>query len=486
MKKILLFLLLGISQTCFGQTTSVSKSTVSGDIVNGNFNMPSGTTIEFKSGSDILLDSGATAIGFPFADVSANNTWTGINTYNGNVILNGITSINGTLNLPSSFLATVPQGGTGHSSLTSGALLEGNGTGATTLLTTGTGVNSALGNSVNGASGLIEADSSSRYPALDGSQITNVASSSGANEDNRLARCATVEGGGMSASSTITLCNITGGPGNVNFLQLAINGASPDVNSIFNSTLNFTVDGTNLGSIPIGLFFMTYGNQGSNTSNTSLMTDNFAVTFLDGSQSLGAQRRIYIPFNSSCVITLTNGSSSTACSIFSQIQYRLGVIPTSAYGYSSRKKVIHFAMNNYVSLASTATLDILPTVTAAGQIDSVQMFISGIGIPTWLEGNPSIVSDGVTFAYGGTEDFFGSQYYSEGNTRPYSDSWGFSYFNQNTGVATTPTVGGDGTGMFRFFDKDPQIFNTSTTMTWPNTSLSSVRVWSLVTYYTTM
>jgi hypothetical protein len=127
----------------------------------------------------------------------------------------------------------------------------------------------------------------------------------------------------------------------------------------------------------------------------------------------------------------------------------------------------------------------LINVTGRGQIEGIHFvaYVVGSGSPTWLEGDIVWNIDGSAFGdVGGTEDFFGGQYYW--NQLQYaSDSWGViknGSFAGGTGYATT---------MYRLFNKDPMVFDQSVRLTWNNGSAGqatppgTVNLSAIVFYY---
>ena len=102
--------------------------------------------------------------------------------------------------------------------------------------------------------------------------------------------------------------------------------------------------------------------------------------------------------------------------------------------------------------------------------------------PHWLEMNPDIAVDGSDYRYGGTEDFFGNQFYGD-QFHGRADEYGIArYYKSNPPDNTTYWTA------YRYFRESPMMFNTSLGMTWQNPSAGNgpaTRVGTLAVYYTT-
>jgi hypothetical protein len=100
------------------------------------------------------------------------------------------------------------------------------------------------------------------------------------------------------------------------------------------------------------------------------------------------------------------------------------------------------AVNDWAnsSVAPNTPVNILPAVAGVGELESIY-FVSSAPGPTelaWLEQNPDITVDGTDFRYGGTEDFFGNQFYGDqfhGRTDEYGIARYFSSGAPDSGIA---------------------------------------------------
>jgi hypothetical protein len=151
-------------------------------------------------------------------------------------------------------------------------------------------------------------------------------------------------------------------------------------------------------------------------------------------------RRIYIKYNSSISISLTLPQTGTNAIIYSQVEYYPGAAPTGRF--PATRNVFHMAVNDWAnsSVAPNTPVNILPAVAGVGELESIY-FVSSAPGPTelaWLEQNPDITVDGTDFRYGGTEDFFGNQFYGDqfhGRTDEYGIARYFSSGAPDSGIA---------------------------------------------------
>ncbi len=292
----------------------------------------------------------------------------------------------------------------------------------------------------------------------------------------------------LPASGTATIFSDSGGPGNLTRIQLAMYGSSDS--TMLDSRLKVTIDGTLVMNVDLGTFFLMHGSSGggagSNKYAELYSNEMRAFTFWGDAGNMAAMRRIFIPWTTSCVITITNASTSNPA-LFTQVDFYDGPVPASIYGINRR--VFHAAVTDITTTVSQyASIDLLPLVTLAsgvvGQIDSVDQIVyqSGTGQqPTWLEGDPTWTNDSITYAYGGTEDFFGGQYYFQQN-QPRNRDYGVGHI----GPALAITL----TSFYRYFP-DPMTFTSSSKYTWYNGQSGqgpnppgTVNVGALVVYYT--
>lgn len=293
-------------------------------------------------------------------------------------------------------------------------------------------------------------------------------------EEYRLLRVAKIEYGDLPPSATMVLADLSGGPGSVESIQLAVsavgNATGQEKSKVNNdSLLKLTIDGVVVGTFDLGTFFLWHG-LGEQPSNSGWITDDFAVTMRGNAAAFGGYpeyscggfRRIFIPYNSTLKWELINSSTSAAGVIFTQVNYRTGTPPFTLTG-TRRKRFFCAVTPLTTTLATYASLDLI-NVSGRGQIEGIHVFMyAAAPEPSWLEGNPTLLIDGQTLSYGGMEDFFGSQYYGLQSLGLTTESWGIP---QN-GMFSTNNYAQRlwGTGMYRLFRKDPLIFNSGCKLT---------------------
>jgi hypothetical protein len=291
-------------------------------------------------------------------------------------------------------------------------------------------------------------------------------------------------------ANTSTLLSATGA-GNVERIQIAMGGGTDLSNQ--QSILNITVDGGATQSVPLGMFMLW---DGYNTANGGLATgDLFVTRYLgittgsgygqaNGWSMTAGYRRIYIKYNTSISITLTTPSGFIG-QVYTQVEYYPGVAPAGRY--PATRNVFHITLNDWASstVAPSALLTILPTVSGPGELESIYFVSSAPGAvePCWLESGPSLTIDGTPFQYGGTEDFFGNQFYGD-QFRGRTDEYGIArYFSSGVPDNTTYWSG------YRYFKETPLIFHSTLGMTWQNQpsgsgSIAATKVGTLAVYYT--
>jgi hypothetical protein len=273
------------------------------------------------------------------------------------------------------------------------------------------------------------------------------------------------------------------GAGNVSLIQLAlvgIGGSQGDRNNvIINGTIQICTNGeaAPCEQSDLGTFFLVHGVP----TPPFTSSDNFTVTQYSEFTSMGAFRRIFIPYTNGCTITITNNSNVASGRLFSQVYYYQGAPPPQLTG--TRKKTFHMATVPFTNIAQFAPLNLI-NVTGRGQIEGIHLFVYNqtTGAPTWLEGDVDWTIDGsLNGAAGGTEDFFGGQYYWTQNQFT-SDSWGVMKNGPFDGSYYA-------TGMYRLFNKDPMVFDQSIQITWhngqsgQNTPPGAVNASAIVFYY---
>lgn len=285
----------------------------------------------------------------------------------------------------------------------------------------------------------------------------------------------------LPAGGTTQILNLTGA-GNVGMIQLAMvasPGAAPDQNdATINSTIQICTNGeaAPCQHSDLGTFFLLHGIPTPPFS----FSDNFAVTEYQ-SGLFGAYRRIMIPYSNGITINIINKSTSLSSKVFSQVYYYSGAPGPLVTG--TRKKTFHMATIPFTTIGQFAPVDLL-SVSGRGQVEGVQLFAfqQTTAGPTWLEGDVTWTVDGVQMGNaGGTEDFFGGQYYW-GQLQFATDSWGV----MKNGVFSGSYYG---TGMYRLFNKDPMVFDSAFKLTWHNGQVNQgtppgpVLMSSIVFYY---
>lgn len=285
----------------------------------------------------------------------------------------------------------------------------------------------------------------------------------------------------LPAGGTTQILNRTGA-GNVSMIQIAIAATGGSQGDRNNATVNATIQiCTNGEAAPcqhadLGTFFLLHGIPTPPFSHS----DNFTITeYQDG--LIGAYRRIMIPYQNGITISIINGSSTLGAQIFSQVYFYSGAPGANVTG--SRRKTFRMATIPITSVAQFAPVDLI-NATGRGQIEGIHLFAfqqSG-GPPSWLEGDVTWTADGVQMGNaGGTEDFFGGQFYW-GQLQYGTDSWGVMKNGPFAGAFYA-------TGMYRLFNKDPMVFDSSFKLTWhngqvnQNTPPGATQISSIVFYY---
>jgi hypothetical protein len=273
------------------------------------------------------------------------------------------------------------------------------------------------------------------------------------------------------------------GAGNVSMIQLALIGVGGGVgdrnNVIINGTIRICTNGeaAPCEQSDIGTFFLVHGVP----APPFTASDNFTITQYSEFTSMGAVRRIFIPYSNGCTITIVNNSTVAAGKVFSQVYYYQGTPPPQLTG--SRKKTFHMATVPFTSVGQFAPINLI-NIAGRGQIEGIHLFVYNqqTSAPTWLEGDVNWTIDGsLTGGAGGTEDFFGGQYYWSQNQYT-SDSWGI----MKNGIFDSSFYA---TGMYRLFNKDPMVFDQSMQITWHNGQVGQaaapapVNVSAIVFYY---
>jgi hypothetical protein len=313
-------------------------------------------------------------------------------------------------------------------------------------------------------------------------------STSGMVRETRTLRVAEIKGYMLSGGQSLTLFSATG-PGNIERIQLAAayNDGSPTAANLgAEATITIVVDGATY-TAPLGLFLLWDGY--ATTDGVAATSDLFVTKYLgitsatsQSNETISGYRRIYIKYRNSIQISITSAPTGNIW-WYSQVEYYAGVAPAGRY--PDTRNVFHMVVNDWASsaIAPLRTVTVLPMVTGAGELESIYFVSSAPGKvePGWLEMNPTIMVDGTAFVYGGTEDFFGNQFYGD-QFHGRTDEYGIArYYSSSTPDHTTYWSG------YRYFRESPMVFNSSVGMTWQNTGEGSgpaTQVGSLAVYYT--
>ncbi|HUD23734.1 MAG TPA: DUF2961 domain-containing protein [Acidobacteriaceae bacterium] len=306
----------------------------------------------------------------------------------------------------------------------------------------------------------------------------------GAVAETRTMSVAYLKGYNLAGGSSLTLFAATG-PGNVERIQLAggYSAGSPTPIAA-NTLLTIAVDGRSY-SCTLGMFLLWNGY--STSDGAEATGDLFLSKYLGiangTTDSVSGYRRVYIKYNSSIQISITVPPGPGVV-WWSQVDYYPGIAPAGRY--TATRNVFHMVANDWASsnLAAGQVLTVLPTVSGPGELESIYFVSSAPGQvePTWLEMNPDIAVDGSDYRYGGTEDFFGNQFYGD-QFHGRADEYGIArYYKSSAPDNTTYWTA------YRYFRESPMLFNTSLGMTWQNAAAGSgpaTRVGTLAVYYTT-
>jgi len=310
--------------------------------------------------------------------------------------------------------------------------------------------------------------------------------------ETRTLSVAHIKGDNIMAGSSLTLFSATG-PGNVERIQIAAgyNSGSPAQAPIAANTLiTIAVDGKSY-SCSLGMFLLW---NGYTTSDGVAATSNlFATKYLgitsatsQSNETISGYRRIYIRYNSSISISIAvpaAGSSGPGNIVWwTQVEYYPGAAPAGRY--PATRNVFHMAVNEWGAIAAGQTVAVLPAAAGAGELESIYFVSSAPGKvePQWLEQNPHIAVDGTDFWYGGTEDFFGNQFYGD-QWQGRADEYGIARDYQSAAPDNTTYWSG-----YRYFRESAMVFNNSIGMTWQNAGAGAgpaAQLGTLAVYYTT-
>ncbi len=296
-----------------------------------------------------------------------------------------------------------------------------------------------------------------------------------------------LKGVNIMGGGSLTLFSATG-PGNVERIQIAAgyNSGSPSTSPIAaNSIITIAVDGKTY-SAPLGLFLLWYGyttGDGVPATPDLFVTRYLGITSATSlsNETISGYRRIYIKYNSSIRITVTVPPGPNIV-WWTQVEYYPGAAADGRY--PETRNVFHMYANSVGPIAPAATLTVLPSIAGQGELESIYFVSTAPGAvePQWLEANPQIAVDGADFHYGGTEDFFGNQFYGD-QFHGRTDEYGIARDYQSAAPDNTTYWSG-----YRYFRESPMLFGSSLGMTWTNTSPVfgpvAAQVGSLAVYYT--
>jgi len=294
------------------------------------------------------------------------------------------------------------------------------------------------------------------------------------------------------AGNSLTLFSATG-PGNVERIQIAAgyNSGSPAQSPIAaNTLLTIAVDGQTY-TATLGMFLLWNGY--TTSDGVAATSDLFVTKFLGitsatslSNETISGYRRIYIKYNTSINISITvpaAGNSGPGNIVWwTQVEYYPGVAPAGRY--PATRNVFHMVVHDWGPIAPSQTLTVLPAVAGAGELESIYLVSSAPGNvePQWLEANPILTVDGTEFHYGGTEDFFGNQFYGD-QWQGRADEYGIARDYKSAAPDNTTYWSG-----YRYFRESPMVFNNSLGMTWSNVASDggpAVQLGTLAVYYTT-
>jgi hypothetical protein len=311
----------------------------------------------------------------------------------------------------------------------------------------------------------------------------------GAVAETRTLNVAALKGYNIAGGSSLTLFSATGA-GNVERIQLAAsyNSGSPSTSpSAANTLLTITVDGKPY-SCKLGMFLLWNGY--STSDGAAATSDLFLSKYLgiasgtsQSNETVSGYRRVYIKYNSSINISIAVPPVTNVV-WWSQVEYYPGVAPAGRY--PATRNVFHMVANDWASstIAENQVLTVIPAVSGPGELESIYFVSSAPGQvePHWLEQSPDITVDGTDFRYGGTEDFFGNQFYGD-QFHGRTDEYGIArYYKSNPPDNTTYWTA------YRYFRESPMVFNTSLGMVWQNAYMGNgpaTQVGTLAVYYTT-
>jgi hypothetical protein len=340
-----------------------------------------------------------------------------------------------------------------------------------------------------GAMGLAGAQGPAGPPGVAGAQgpvgpVGPTGPQGGAVFETRTLRDVEIKGYNLSAGASLTLFSSVGA-GNIERIQLAgsYNDGSPTAANLgAEATITIDVDGA-IYTAPLGMFLLWDGyaaSDGAPATSDLFVTKYLGITSATSlsNETISGYRRIYIKYNSSISISITN-PPGTNIVWYSQVEYYSGAAPAGRY--PNTRNVFHMVLNDWATstISPNSPLTILPAISGPGELESIYFVSSAPGKvePGWLEACPTMSVDGMAFVYGGTEDFFGNQFYGD-QFHGRTDEYGIARYVTTGSPDNTTYWSG-----YRYFRESPMLFRNSLSMTWLNSW--AAKVGSLAVYYTT-
>jgi Protein of unknown function (DUF2961) len=261
----------------------------------------------------------------------------------------------------------------------------------------------------------------------------------------------------LPAGGTLTLLNLTEGPGYVSHLWNAISCSDPLARE--RTQYRIYVDGEATPSVSSTMVGFHAADAGPNS--------NFATRYVGYSHSEGLNgyyAYLPIPFTSSIRIDLVNGSGGAAATAFAIADYHLGVAPD--WG---RLRKLH-TFEQIATVAPYAWQDLLNVSgQARGILWGVYLRLGGgDGNLYFLEGNLQMYLDGATspsYQSSGTEDYFNNAWYFQTGV----------IYGEHSGC-TRYDPAGSVVGAYRFHRDDPVPFENALHLRWQNGTADQAKV----------
>ena len=160
------------------------------------------------------------------------------------------------------------------------------------------------------------------------------------------------------------------GPGNIERIQLAAgynDGSPTGANLGAETVITIAVDGRTF-TAPLGMFLLWDGY--ATTDGATATADLFVTKYLGitsatslSNETISGYRRIYIKYNSSIKISITNAPAGNIL-WYSQVEFYPGAAPAGRY--PETRNVFHMAVNDWEdsAVAPLQTVMVLPTVAS--------------------------------------------------------------------------------------------------------------------------